>query len=101
MLSIKGKIILTGAKLMLKQSWPDYVFDNSYNLMTLDELKNFIDTNKHLPNVPTAAAVKKEGMDVAETTRILLEKTEELTLYLLQLDERLKKLESADPLESR
>ncbi len=61
--------------------------------MPLPDLKKYIDTNHHLPGVPDATAVNKAGVDVAETSAMILKKTEELTLYLLQLDERLKALE--------
>lgn len=74
--------------------FPDYVFENDYNLMPLDELRTFVTTNKHLPNIPTAKTVEKEGADLGEMNRLLVEKVEELTLYVLQLEERLKKVET-------
>lgn len=74
---------------------PDYVFDPSYKLMSLNELKTYITTNKHLPNIPSAKEYEERGeLDLGELNRKLLEKVEELTLYILQLEERMKTLEN-------
>jgi len=74
---------------------PDYVFDPSYKLMSLNELKTYINTNKHLPNIPSAKEYEERGeLDLGELNRKLLEKVEELTLYILQLEERTKALEN-------
>ncbi len=73
--------------------FPDYVFQPEYKLRTFDELRTFINTNKHLPNMPTAVEVEENGADIGEINRLLVEKVEELTLYVLQLEERMKSLE--------
>jgi len=65
-------------------NWPDYVFGKGYQLMPLDELASYITENGHLPNIPTEADVKQDGLKLAEINAKLLEKVEELTLYLLQ-----------------
>lgn len=75
-------------------NFPDYVFDQNYYLMPLGTLRSFIQTNKHLPNVPTANQVTADGVDLGELNRVLLEKVEELTLYILQLEDRMKMLEA-------
>ena len=72
---------------------PDYVFSTNYNLMTFTELRTYIALNSHLPNVPSAQECQENGVDLGEMNRILLEKVEELTLYILQLEERMKSLE--------
>ncbi len=72
---------------------PDYVFAKDYQLMSLAALKTFITTNQHLPNIPSALEYQENGVDLGEMNRLLLEKVEELTLYLLQLEERLKVVE--------
>ena len=72
---------------------PDYVFKPSYNLMPLPELRDYIKTNQHLPNIPSAAEYEKTGVDLGEMNRLLLEKVEELTLYILELEERVNDLE--------
>jgi hypothetical protein len=77
--------------------WPDYVFTKEYQLMTLEEVKAFIEENGHLPNVPPATEVEEEGLNLGENAKITMEKLEELTLYLIQmkeqLDEQLKLIE--------
>jgi hypothetical protein len=60
---------------------PDYVFEDSYKLMPITELKNFIAENKHLPNVPNVDDVKANGVNLSQFQMRLLEKVEELTLY--------------------
>ena len=92
-LALKGKMIMTGAKIALNHTWPDYVFDKNYKLLPLSNLYEYITLNKHLPNIPSASAIKSNGIDVEDMSIRLLEKTEELSLYFIQLDERLKKLE--------
>lgn len=72
---------------------PDYVFQPDYKLMPLAELKQYINTNSHLPNVPSAQEFEQNGVDLGELNRVLLEKVEELTLYILELEERMKNLE--------
>lgn len=73
---------------------PDYVFEPDYRLMPLDELREFVDREKHLPNVPSAETVKKEGLNLSQVQMRLLEKVEELTLYTLKQDEQVKALQS-------
>ncbi len=73
--------------------FPDYVFEKDYELMSLETLQKFIDENKHLPNIPTAAQIEENGADLGELNRLLVEKVEELTLYILQMEKRLKAIE--------
>ncbi len=65
--------------------WPDYVFSGSYNLPSLIEVEKFIQTNKHLPGVPSQKEVTEKGQSLGETQQILLKKIEELTLYMIDL----------------
>ena len=65
--------------------WADYVFDKTYHLLPLDSLSTFIKTNNHLPGIPTAEEVKKNGIDLGATQAKLLEKIEQLTLYTIDL----------------
>ncbi|WP_235297321.1 hypothetical protein [Portibacter marinus] len=95
-LSVDGKII--GEELMVRMSdnWPDYVFDESYGLMSLEDVDQFINQNKHLPGIPSASEVHAEGgIQVGETNRLLLEKIEELTLYLIEQNKRIRQLEDS------
>ena len=80
-------ILTERVKVALKSSsnWADYVFDRKYKLMPLLDVEKFIKKNKHLPNVLSAEQVVKEGIDMAEMDSKLLEKIEELTLYLIEM----------------
>ncbi len=65
----------------LSEDWPDFVFKKDYQLMALSDLEDFIMLNNHLPKLPSAEVIKKEGIDIGEMNILLLEKIEELTLY--------------------
>lgn len=91
LLTVNGYIVSKGLKVtQLASNWPDYVFDKDYSLMPLPELADFIRKNKHLPGIPTAFEVQKEGVSVAENQALLLKKIEELTLYILELNKKLE-----------
>ena len=62
--------------------------------MNLSDLKQYIQSNSHLPGVPSAAEVEENGVELGATTEILLQKIEEMTLYILQLEERVQQLEN-------
>ena len=74
--------------------WSDKVFDKNYKLLTIQELDAFVSKNKHLPNIPSAAEVVKNGVDNTEMTSKLLEKIEEMSLYIIQLEKRLSHIEN-------
>ena len=63
----------------------DYVFAEDYNLKSLSEVENYVNEHKHLPGVPSAAEMEAEGISVSQMSNILLEKVEELTLHMIQL----------------
>ena len=63
----------------------DYVFEKDYDLKDLSEVENYVNENKHLPGVPSAAEIEANGVSVSKMTNILLEKVEELTLHMIQL----------------
>ncbi|OMP76912.1 hypothetical protein BW716_22275 [[Flexibacter] sp. ATCC 35208] len=91
-LAVNGTI---GAKkLQVTQTgWADFVFHKDYVLPSLQEVAEYIDTHQHLPGVPSAQEVAEKGIDVGEMNKILLQKVEELTLYLLQQQKRIEELE--------
>ena len=74
--------------------FPDYVFHTDYDLMTLQELEKYIAENKHLPNIPTAKEVEEQGLSLGDMQVKQMEKIEELTLYIIALEKRIKELES-------
>ncbi len=73
-------------------SVPDYVFEQDYKLLSLEEIKAYIKTNKHLPEVPSAKEMAKSGIKIKEMNLLLLKKIEELTLYVIKLQEDIKEL---------
>jgi hypothetical protein len=76
-------------------SVPDYVFEPDYKLAPLSEVEAFTKANKHLPEVPSAADIEKNGLDLAKMNLLLLKKVEELTLHTIELEKRLKAVEVA------
>ena len=89
-LYVQGGILSEKVKVAVATSndWADYVFAPEYKLNSLKEVEQFIHANKHLPNVPSAEQVAKEGIDMAKMDAKLMEKIEELTLYLIELDKK-------------
>jgi hypothetical protein len=73
-------------------AWPDYVFDHHYKLPSLAEVEQFIQKNHHLPGMPPAAEVEKNGLDLGDNQSQLLKKIEELTLYVIDLNKKVEKL---------
>lgn len=93
-LAVEGNIAARGVK-VTNYSFADYVFDSTYQLRSLSSLSNYIDQHKHLPGIPSAKEVEKEGgFELGEMNVKLLEKIEELTLYVIDLkkeNEQMKK----------
>jgi hypothetical protein len=87
-LYVQDGILTEKVKVAVKNAseWSDYVFAPSYKLTPLAEVARFIQINKHLPGVPSAAEVVEQGVDMAKMDAKLLEKIEELTLYTIQLE---------------
>ncbi|MDA3953851.1 MAG: hypothetical protein PF485_09400 [Bacteroidales bacterium] len=92
--TVKCKKLKTEEVIVDNITLPDYVFDNSYNLRSIDEVEQFIISNKHLPDVPTAKQVAEEGMNLKEMNNILLQKVEELTLYIIRMENRISEIEN-------
>ncbi|PRD44535.1 hypothetical protein [Sphingobacterium haloxyli] len=72
-------------------NWPDYVFAEDYELPSLDFIRAYIAEHGHLPEMPSAAEVGREGIALGEINALLLKKIEELTLLLMEKDDQLKK----------
>lgn len=91
MLSVKGKIV--AKEIVVTQLlWADYVFAKNYKLNNLDYLENYIKENKHLPNVPSAKEVEEKGVSLGEMSKIQMEKIEELSLYIIELNKKTEQL---------
>jgi hypothetical protein len=93
-LAVNGAILTEEVTVKVKEDWPDYVFDEDYELVSLNELNSFIHENRHLPEVPAADAILESGLEVGKMQSLLLKKIEELTLYIIQQDRKICELES-------
>lgn len=91
-LAVNGTITTKEVNVTLA-GWSDFVFAPDYKLKSLEEVANFINENKHLPDVPTETEVLKNGVKVGEMNSILLQKIEEMTLYIINLEKRISELE--------
>lgn len=93
-LTVKGNIHAEEVKVDLSVPGPDYVFKEGYELKSLEEVKNYIKQNGHLPNIPSAEEMEKNGVQLGRMNMKLLEKIEELTLYVLKQQEDIKYLKA-------
>ncbi len=93
-LAVGGKVICEELKVQLRGSWPDYVFSPTYKLRPLEEVEAHIKSENHLPGIPAAAELEKEGIEVGDMQQKMMEKIEELTLYLIEQNKRLGQLEA-------
>jgi hypothetical protein len=75
-------------------SWADYVFEQDYKLPTIHEVAEYIRIHKRLPGVPDAATAIKEGVDLADNQVILLQKIEEMTLYIVELNKQMEQMKT-------
>nr|WP_315202959.1 tail fiber protein [uncultured Flavobacterium sp.] len=83
-LTVNGKIHAKEVRIDLSIPAPDYVFANDYKLKTLQEVEAYIKENSHLPEIPSAQEIDKNGLMLAEMNMSLLKKIEELTLYAIE-----------------
>jgi hypothetical protein len=97
-LAVNGKIVAEKILVTTFPNWPDYVFEKNFKLPTLKSVEQFIEKNGHLPNMPSAAEAQKNGVELGEMNTKLLQKVEELTLYLIsqqkQIEEMKKEIKS-------
>jgi len=89
-LSVNGNIRAREVKVEAT-NWPDYVFDEGYNIGTLKGLESYIKANKHLPDMPTSKEIEANGLALGEMVRLQQEKIEELTLHLIEKDKAIEK----------
>lgn len=91
-MSIEGKVMCEELKVQTSTAWPDYVFTDRHMLLSLDAFEKKIKEHGHLPGFPSAAQVEANGFEVGDMQARLVEKIEELTLYVIELDKQIKKL---------
>jgi hypothetical protein len=82
-LDVCGTIRATEVK--VETGWCDFVFEDNYNLRSLDEVETHIKEHKHLPDIPSAKEIKENGLGVSEMLAKQMQKIEELTLYVIEL----------------
>ena len=88
-LSVVGDVSVTGTG-----PWADFVFEEGYDLRSLENVERFINENGHLPEIPTAAEVESDGIKLGQISSKFLQKIEELTLYTIQQEKDIRELES-------
>lgn len=88
-----GKIWAQEVKVAVSDPYPDFVFKSDYHLMPIRDLKSFIEINGHLPGVPSETEIiQTDGIDLGKMNLILLQKVEELSLYIIQLEDKINEL---------
>ncbi|NML40524.1 hypothetical protein HHL17_25230 [Chitinophaga sp. G-6-1-13] len=93
-LAVAGTVTAKRVKVTLGD-WADYVFEPGYKLPSLAEVQQHITTHKHLPDIPSAATIEQEGLDLGDMQRKQMQKIEELTLYILQQQKEIEALKAA------
>ncbi len=91
-LSVNGTI--RSKEVIVETGWSDFVFEDGYDLRSLDEVEDHIEEHGHLPDVPSASVVESEGLSVGEVQKIMMQKIEELTLYVIDLDKEVRDLKA-------
>ncbi len=91
-LAVAGKVIAEEVKVALQDNWPDFVFKSNYDLRTLQEVEEYINEKGHLPEIPSEIEVITNGINLGEMNAKLLQKIEELTLYMIDVNKQVDKL---------
>ncbi len=97
LLAVDGKIISEEIRVEISGSWPDYVFQDEYALTPLDVLEKQIDEQGHLPGIPSAEQIEEDGVLLGDMQRLMMEKIEELTLYVIELKKEIEQLKKSNP----
>ncbi|MDK2841777.1 MAG: hypothetical protein PWQ17_1282, partial [Anaerophaga sp.] len=92
-LDVNGDIRATEIRVEANGNTADFVFDENYDLKELEEVEAFIKKNKHLPDIPSAEELEASGVNLAEMNKLLLQKIEELTLYVIEKNKDVEELE--------
>jgi hypothetical protein len=91
-LAVDGKAILEEVEVQLSADWPDYVFEDNYKLLPITDLERHVKEFKHLPGIPSKTELENERIPVGQMQTKLLEKVEELTLYVINLQKQIDAL---------
>jgi chitodextrinase len=95
-LAVAGDVIAESMKVELQVNWPDFVFTKNYGLPSLEMVEKYIIEKGHLLNIPSAKDVAENGLDLGEINAKLLQKIEELTLYTIQQEKKINRLETVN-----
>jgi hypothetical protein len=93
-LAVEGTLGARRIKVTQVLNWADFVFHPDYQLAPLQEVENYIRANRHLAGIPTTEEVQKEGVDLGEMNKLLLQKVEELTLYMIEEHKEKQKMQN-------
>lgn len=96
-LAVEGSIGAREVKVEAS-TWSDFVFNKDYNLKNLNEVELFIEENKHLPDIPSETEVIENGISLGEMDAKLLQKIEELTLYMIEMNKEIQLLKKENEL---
>lgn len=88
-LSVDGRIVANELVCVGIENWADFVFADNYKLLTLDEVEQHIQQHRHLPDIPSASDVQQKGVNIVEMQTKLLQKVEELTLYVIDQNKQI------------
>ncbi|HLV61866.1 fibronectin type III domain-containing protein [Galbibacter sp.] len=93
-LAVAGNIVAEEVRVALQGNWPDYVFENTYELPSLNEVEEHIKVHKHLINIPSAYQIQQQGIALGDMDAKLLRKIEELTLYAIAQEKQIQQLQN-------
>ena len=93
-LAVNGKIIAEELFIKLNSAWPDYVFHDNYELRSIENLKEFISKEHHLPNMPKFSEIDNKGISTGDMILRIVQNQEEQLLYIIQLSEQNKELKA-------
>jgi len=91
---VNGSAIFTKVVVKANANWPDFVFDSAYKPESLDNLSRFVRLYKHLPGIPSALEIGKDGQDLGSMQRLQLQKIEELTVYQIEANNKINQLQN-------
>ncbi len=94
LLAVDGSVIAEEVQVELSGNWPDYVFSENYDLVSLEALEKKISVLGHLPGIPSAAEIERDGIRLGDMQRRLLEKIEELSLYMIEANKAISRFET-------
>lgn len=94
LLSVGGSVYCTDIIVASHDNWPDYVFDENYELLEIDQLQSYIEKESHLPGVPTKEEINSLGLSQSELNELLLKKIEELNLYIIEMHNEINNIQN-------